>query len=45
MKVETEAPELLMDPEDAEVLSEVYPDVCKKERQQDFRDFQYQREN
>ena len=44
-KVELEALELLMDPEDSEVLSEVCPDACKNERQQDSRDCQYKREN
>ena len=34
-----------MDPEDSEVRPEVNPDACKKERRQDFRDFQYKREN
>ena len=44
MKVEIEELELLMDPEDSEVCLRFFPNACRKERQQDFRDLQYERE-
>ena len=34
-----------MDPEDSEVNLWVFPNACKEEREQDFRNLQYEREN
>ena len=45
MRVVIELSGLLMDPEDSEVSFEGFPNACKKERQQDFRDLQYERGN
>ena len=44
MKVEIEELELLMDPDDSEVCLRFFRNACRKEKQQDFRDLQYERE-